>query len=284
MSRRGDGSPPRALLIAPDEALASALAASPSMDLCTFERAAGDADAVRILRRRAIDVVLTSPASSIPEDLALLGELRRARPGVRVIILAPEATPADVIAALRARVFACFTAPFVAGEVAEMIRLAVQNPNGEAIEIVAAQPNWISLRVNCARVAADRLVSFFETLAADVPEADRDGLLLAFREILLNAMEHGAGFDADQVVEVAAVRTLRTIVYYVKDPGAGFQRDELTHTALTNPEGAPLAHVDERDRLGLRPGGFGILLAKNVVNELMYSERGNEVLMIKHIV
>jgi anti-sigma regulatory factor (Ser/Thr protein kinase) len=34
--------------------------------------------------------------------------------------------------------------------------------------------------------------------------------------------------------------------------------------------------------MGMRPGGFGILLAQGVVDELIYSETGNEVLMIKH--
>ena len=34
---------------------------------------------------------------------------------------------------------------------------------------------------------------------------------------------------------------------------------------------------------GLRPGGFGILLAKQVVDEMFYNERRNEVLLIKHL-
>jgi hypothetical protein len=32
----------------------------------------------------------------------------------------------------------------------------------------------------------------------------------------------------------------------------------------------------------MRPGGFGILTAKGIVDELIYSEVGNEVLLIKH--
>jgi anti-sigma regulatory factor (Ser/Thr protein kinase) len=33
----------------------------------------------------------------------------------------------------------------------------------------------------------------------------------------------------------------------------------------------------------LRPGGFGILLAKQVVDEMFYNEHRNEVLLIKHL-
>ena len=38
-------------------------------------------------------------------------------------------------------------------------------------------------------------------------------------------------FDPEQVVEVSAVRTKRTIVYYIKDPGAGFDPAQLPHAA-----------------------------------------------------
>jgi hypothetical protein len=33
----------------------------------------------------------------------------------------------------------------------------------------------------------------------------------------------------------------------------------------------------------VRPGGFGILLTRNLVDELIYSEKGNEVLFIKYL-
>ena len=35
--------------------------------------------------------------------------------------------------------------------------------------------------------------------------------------------------------------------------------------------------------MGLRPGGFGMLLAKRIVDEMFYNEQGNEVLLIKHL-
>ena len=111
---------------------------------------------------------------------------------------------------------------------------------------------------------------------------DRDRLMLAFREILLNAMEHGGRFDPDQVVEVAAVRTERAIVFYVRDPGPGFLIGDLLHAAVSNPPDDPVAHAEKRAQLGLRPGGFGLLLAQGIVDEMIYSERGNEVLLIKH--
>ena len=39
----------------------------------------------------------------------------------------------------------------------------------------------------------------------------------------------------------------------------------------------------ERAESGMRPGGFGMLIVRQIVDELVYNERGNEVLLIKHL-
>ncbi|MFN8091228.1 MAG: ATP-binding protein [Vicinamibacteria bacterium] len=274
----------RLLLVSPEPRLREALEASPLLADHTIDVAAGDVAALRRLRRVGYDVVVTSPATPLEEDVEFVEEARRARPGIRAIALAAESTAGSVIAALRASVFACFTAPFDASEIADMTARALAEPPSwkDGIRVVSATEDWISLRVNCRLLTAERLVTFLDELAKELPEPDRDGLLLAFREILMNAMEHGGRFDPSQVVEVTAVRTARTIVYYVKDPGPGFDRGDLDHAAVSNPPDDPVAHVLTRAEQGLRPGGFGLLLAGKVIDELIYNERGNEVLLIKY--
>ena len=275
---------PRALLIDAETAFLADLAAQPGMGPVRLELASGSAHALRLVRQISYDVVLTSPRSSIAEDNALVEEMQHVRPGVKAIVLAPTATPEDIVASLRARAFSCFTAPFNLSEIAEMICRAIQNPDWkDGLQVISARPDWLALRVDCRRLAADRLIRFLSELARDLPEVTRDELLGAFREITLNAMEHGAGFEPDQVIEVCAVRTQRAIVYYVKDPGPGFSPDRLPHAAVSNPPDDPLAHADKRAELGLRPGGFGLLIARRVVDEFLYSEKANEVLLIKHI-
>ena len=59
---------------------------------CLIEIAEGNADALHQLRRLAFDLVLTSPRSTVKEDLALVDEMEAIRPGLKTIILAPEAT------------------------------------------------------------------------------------------------------------------------------------------------------------------------------------------------
>jgi anti-sigma regulatory factor (Ser/Thr protein kinase) len=274
----------RILLVGVDEPTARGLAGAPELAGCTFQSACGEADGLRRLRRTAFDLVITSPGATLEDDLPLGEEIHRVRPGVKLILLAPQTTPAGVIAALRAHVFACFGAPYDLEEIARMARQAIDAHDWrDGIQVVSARPDWLSVRVTSRLVSAERLVSFLNEIPTDLPQAERDRVLLAFREILLNAMEHGAGFDSDELVEVSAVHTQRAIVFYVRDPGPGFAVQSLDHAAVANPEHDPLAHAERRAELGLRPGGFGILLAKKIVDELIYNEAGNEVLMIKHI-
>jgi anti-sigma regulatory factor (Ser/Thr protein kinase)/CheY-like chemotaxis protein len=274
---------PRALLIDAEPALREALAREPMIAGVELEAAASEADALRRVRRRSYDVVVTSARTPLEHDLVLVGEIRCLRPGVKAILLGPSATPEEVIAALRGHVFACFTVPFEILELAEMIRRAVDAEDWrDGIEVVSAQPDWLAVRVSCRLLTAERLLRFLSELQGETAEVDKVELLAGLREVLINAMEHGAGFDPDLVVEVAAVRTRRTIVYYVRDPGPGFSREDLSHAAVSNPPDDPMAHMDRRDELGLRPGGFGLLVARQVVDEMIHSEHGNEVLLIKH--
>jgi anti-sigma regulatory factor (Ser/Thr protein kinase) len=249
-----------------------------------MEYSAGHADALQRLRARAFGVVITSPDSTVEEDLALLEEMRAIRPGVKCIVLARHSTPDEVIAALRARVFACFTPPFDPGEIASLASEAASDSQWrDDIQVLSARPGWVSVRVNCRLLTAERLMTFAKELSAQLPEDTREEIMQAFREILLNAMEHGAAFNPEQVVEVTGVRTGRAMVFYVRDPGAGFRRESLTHAAIANPAVDPAAHIEQREAEGIRPGGYGLLLAAGTVDELIYNEIGNEVLLIKYV-
>jgi len=69
----------------------------------------------------------------------------------------------------------------------------------------------------------------------------------------------------------------------IKDPGEGFSLDEIPHAAIMNPADQPLRHLTYREAENLRPGGFGVLLVKNSIDELLYNEKGNEVVLVKYI-
>jgi anti-sigma regulatory factor (Ser/Thr protein kinase) len=262
---------------------AAKLAASPELRAHEVEQCAGNVEAVQRLRARGADVVVTDSATSIAEDLALTRELATVRPGVRIVSLTRNASHEELIAALRAEVYACFIAPFDHAEIVDMICMALQANGTDGIEVVSGVPQWFTMRVSCHRLTAERLVRFMTEYQRTLPDEQRDLLIAAFREMLLNAMEHGAGFDEDKVIEVTAARTARAIVYHFRDPGTGFDREALSHAAKSGDPDEVLATALARAERGLRPGGFGMLIARQIADELVYNERGNEVLLIKHL-
>src|SRR5215469_11473358 len=114
----------RVLIIASDAQVSREIGSALSAADFPTEYSAGHADTLQRLRLRSFGVVITNPDSSVEEDLALLEEMRTIRPGVKCIVLARQSTADKVIAALRARVFACFTPPFDSDEIAHLARRA----------------------------------------------------------------------------------------------------------------------------------------------------------------
>jgi len=270
----------RMLVVGPFPWQAIGLSAADWQD-CEIDESFGEADASRRLRLRAYDVIVTSPFSAVARDLAMVAEARYHQPGIRTVVIAPELTAIDIITALKQQVYSCFAMPVNPEDLRESIAQALDAEHwSNGIEVISALPNWITLRVACRRINADRLTRFIAELAAGVPELHRNDLVTAFREVLLNAMEHGAGFDPGSVIEVAAVRTERTIVYYFKDPGPGF---DPKAPGLVATEADPLSHLTYREKQGKRAGGFGMLLTAKLVDEVQYNERGNEVFLVKHL-
>jgi anti-sigma regulatory factor (Ser/Thr protein kinase) len=252
--------------------------------LCwTIQHAPDNITALALAEAKPYDLILTSEKTSGKEDVELLRKLRRVRPHTRLIILTDETTPADVIASMRERAFSYFSKPFSFESLGQMIRLAAEGPCwDDGIEVLAATPGWIRLVARCELTTAERLVQFIDEIA-DLPDAERNDVGTAFREMLLNAMEHGGHFDPNEYVEIAYLRARHMVICRIKDPGKGFSLDEVRHSALTNPAGGPLDHVLAREAQGLRAGGFGVLMARNLVDELIYGEKGNDVLLIKYL-
>jgi anti-sigma regulatory factor (Ser/Thr protein kinase) len=151
------------------------------------------------------------------------------------------------------------------------------------IEIVSVLPDWVELRVPCNLAAISPLEQLLAEIEADLPRELGEAISYAFREMLGNAVEYGGRFDPAARVEVRFVHLKRAIICRIKDPGNGFDPARLDHAAVNNPNDDPLRHVFVREAEGLRAGGFGILITSQLVDELVYNERHNEVLFVKYL-
>ncbi len=100
-------------------------------------------------------------------------------------------------------------------------------------------------------------------------------------EMIENAAEWGNRRHKDLTVSIAYEVTDRWLKFVITDQGPGFDRGQLPHAAQAED---PTAHMEIREKLGLRNGGFGILIARGMVDHFEYNERGNQVTLVKYFV
>lgn len=251
----------------------------------SVQRVADNCAALLTAAANPFDLIITGSKNQCRENVEVVHKIRATRPHTRLIILADKFTPGDVLDAMREGAFSYFSGPLEHWALVDMVREAMASPCwDDGIEVLSGTPTWVSLAARCDIETANRLVQFLRGVKdPSIPEADREAVIAAFREILLNAMEHGGHFDPRHYVEISFVRASRLVALRVKDPGQGFSLEELRHAAINSPAGDLFSHVSVRDANGLRPGGLGLLLAKKLVDDLIYNEEGNDVLLIKYI-
>lgn len=123
----------------------------------------------------------------------------------------------------------------------------------------------------------DLLAALF--LHSGLAEGEVRQLTMAVRELGTNAIEWGHQRQVDRIVTVTYRIDDEKITIVIRDTGAGFNPKDLPHAA--RPED-PISHMMVREALGIREGGFGILIARGLVDELQYNESGNEVRLVKY--
>ena len=248
-----------------------------------IQDAYNEPDAVERLRASKYDVVLAGQGNNGFDGLSLMRRMRSLQPEARVIVTG-GADPSRVVRAIRERAFSYFHQPIAGQQMADMVQLAFDSKAWkDDIRIISARREWISLDVRCKMDAAERTTQFLREMVADLPPHIREDIAAAFRELLMNAIEHGGKSNPKKRVRVSLLRTSRSVIVHVHDPGTGFSLEFLPHAAISNPDDSPIRHVEVRAESGKRPGGFGILMTRNLVDELLYNERGNAVLFVKYL-
>ena len=241
-------------------------------------------EALDELRDNPCDLVVTDIVMPGMGGLELLERMRQLYPSIPVVVMTAVNTRAHVLDSLRGRAYSYLSKPFTREMLLETVwSAAAADIAPDDIVVFSARPHWVSVEVRCKLTIADRLTQFFRELSVDLAPDERETISSAFRELLMNAIEHGGGADPGNKVHLTYIRGTRSIIYYIQDPGAGFSFDDLTHAAVGNPPGQPLEHTEVRSRLGLRPGGFGILLTRSFADDVIYNEKGNEVVLIKYL-
>jgi len=242
------------------------------------------AAALKKLDRERVDLLLLDVWLPEMSGLELLAKMKESDLHPPVVIITADDTPTTLLEAVRAQAYAFLTKPIDPDDLVATIERALTGSRAfRPIRVLSAKPNWIELALPCDRESAERIQGFLARLDADLDPAVRDAIGRVFREMLLNAVEWGGKLDPNREVRVTYLRARKMILYRIADPGEGFRLAEIDHAAVTNTEDAPMAHVFAREKKGLRPGGFGILMSQSLADELLYNEAQNEVVFVKYL-
>jgi len=276
---------PAAILIVDDDpSIHELIGAMLAEEPWKLDSAASGEEALSLLEGRTYDLVLTDILMPGMDGLALLAELRKRYPAVPVVVMTVKNTPEHILGSLRREATAYISKPFERDALIVTLQSALGASVGQDdIRVLSDKPNWISLEIRCKLATADRLTQFVRELPSDLQPDEREQIAVAFRELLMNAIEHGGHLDPEKKVDLSYIRTARSIVFYIRDPGEGFSMENLAHAAVANTPEAPFRHVELRREMGIRPGGFGLLMTRSFADELIYSAKGNEVILIKYL-
>lgn len=273
----------RLLLVESDPGTQEFLASLLRRDGRSLEGVPQAREALECLRAAPYDVVVAGHGRNGDDGLHLLRRIRTLRPEAKVIVTG-ERDPARAVAAMRAQAFGYLHEPLSPLHLSEMVQQALDSHSWrDDIRVVSGTPEWIALEARCKMEAAERATHLMRELGAGLEGNTLEDITSAFRELLLNAIEHGGHSNPKKRVRVSILRTGQTLIVHMRDPGKGFSLGKLQHAAVCNPQGDPTRHAEIRAEKGQRPGGFGILMARNLVDELLYNERGNEVLFVKKL-
>jgi DNA-binding response OmpR family regulator len=249
------------------------------------DQAADGQEAMGRLDAGAYDIVLLDVGLPDISGLDVLAYARDAASPPIAIMMTADDTPETMLAAIREQAYRYILKPIMPDTIVAVIDDAIANRSSAAlpIEVVSARPEWVELVVPCVLEMADRIQLFVMQLDTTIPLPVRESVAQAFRELMTNAIEWGGKLDPQRKVRIACLRTRRMLLYRIADPGEGFSIDELRHAAINNPPADPLQHAIVREQHGIRPGGLGLMITRSLVDDVIYNEKGNEVMLIKYL-
>jgi CheY-like chemotaxis protein len=241
------------------------------------------ASALVQLREKPFDLIILDLGLPRVSGLDVLSEIQKLDSPPKVIVVTADETPTTVLKAIRDRAYQYIVKPTPPKTIVELVERVFAAPSLRPIEVVSARSEWLELVVPCDLETVERIQTFIERLDANLPRDVRDSIGQAFRELLMNAVEWGGRLDPNRTVRIACLRTKRMILYRIADPGPGFSPERMEHAAVSNSADEPFGHMRVREEKGLRPGGFGLLMTRTLVDELIYNEAHNEVVFVKYL-
>jgi serine/threonine-protein kinase RsbW len=111
-----------------------------------------------------------------------------------------------------------------------------------------------------------------------IPEPVANEIRLTLEELGRNAIEWGNRNDRAKKVRFGCRILPSKLIILIADEGEGFDPGDLP-----DPSVDPIAHIETRQNMGKRLGGYGVHLVRNIMDKVTWNEKGNKVIAIKYL-
>ncbi|MBN2714086.1 MAG: ATP-binding protein [Planctomycetes bacterium] len=233
-------------------------------------------------RQNRVGVILLDLVFAEESGEDMLEGIHNISEEISVIIISGRRDEETVMHLLRNGACDFIEKPFRVSDVAAIIRRAMRRKTASKVDhkdMTTANPTvgWVELTAPSDFEFLTRMQRFSQILfGTHLPRDAAEDLRMTMEEMGRNAIEWGNRFDKAKQFHISYCFFNDRVVIKFEDEGEGFKPGSVPDPSLD-----PHEHLKKREQDGKRPGGFGVYLVQNIMDEVVYSERGNVVLMTK---
>ena len=228
------------------------------------------------------DLVISDMMMPKVNGYDLICQLQEAAPKICCIVLTAHRNDSNVIKCLDAGAFDYLVKPISVAKLQETVRRGLERQerytgNTGDFEVKQELQGWVELTALSDFEYVERFQKF-TALLGNIPldPEQREDLRVAIDELGQNAIEWGNSDNRNKRIHLSYCIFHDRIVFKVEDEGEGFKPLELK-----DPSVDPLQHIMNRMAEGKRAGGYGVFITTQLMDEVVYNQKGNTVILTK---
>lgn len=243
--------------------------------------ASDGAEALEMLRAEPFDVLISDLHMPRVDGGMVIEMAHSLQPNMGLILVTGYKTNTSVLHTFRHGLHAYLKKPLDLEDLYRAVESSLRardeiHDSGE-VSIQSPAEGWIEFSAPSHHAFVTRFENLFRMLfEGGVDQGVLDDLHIAITELGGNAVEWGNRENLDKPILIKAKRLDDKIMIMFKDEGEGFKLREVP-----DPTVDPIGVQVDRREAGKRPGGYGIVLVRQLVDQLLYSKEGNLVVIYK---
>lgn len=230
-----------------------------------------------------VDVIITDMQMPRINGAELIRSVVQKKPEIPIVVLTAHKNDRNVIECLELGTVEYLTKPISVDRMLQVIARVFDRARrfkgaGEKLEVRSEVQGWVEITAPTDFEYVERFQKFTGLLGS-LPLTDeaREDIRVAIDELGQNAVEWGNQNDRAKQIHLSYCVFKDRIVFKIEDEGEGFDPE-----TLRDPSVDPLAHIMARMQEGKRAGGYGVYITGKLMDDIIYNERGNAVIMTKY--